>query len=169
MVSKTEIWRLDAILVEFEMKAGNAIRSVLLAVVQSVSCVQFFMTPWAAARQVSLSFTISQSLLRFLSIESMIPSNQLILCSLLCSVFPSFSVFSNESAFQIRWPKYWSFTFNPNIQGWFSLGLTGLISLLSKELSRVFSSTTVWKHQFLGTQPSLWSNSHICIWLLEKS
>ena len=55
-----------------------------------------------------------------------------------------------------------------NIQGWFSLGLTGLISLLSKGLSRVFSSTTVWKHQFFGTQPSLWSNSHICTRLLEK-
>ena len=55
-----------------------------------------------------------------------------------------------------------------NIQGWFSLGLTGLISLLSKGLSRVFSSTTVRKHQFFSAQPSLWSNSHICTWLLEK-
>ena len=55
-----------------------------------------------------------------------------------------------------------------NIQGWFPLGLTGLISLLSRELSRVFSSTTVWKHQFFGSQPSLWSNSHICTQLLEK-
>ena len=55
-----------------------------------------------------------------------------------------------------------------NIKGWFPLKLTGLISLLSKVLSRVFSSTTIWKHQFLGTQSSLWSNSHICTWLLEK-
>ena len=55
-----------------------------------------------------------------------------------------------------------------NIQGWFPLGLTGLISLLSKELSRVFSSTTVWKHQFFSSQPSLWSHSHICTWPLEK-
>ena len=55
-----------------------------------------------------------------------------------------------------------------NIQGWFPLELTGLISLLSEGLSRVFSRTTVWKHQFLGTPPSLWSNSHICTWLLEK-
>ena len=54
------------------------------------------------------------------------------------------------------------------IQGWFPLGLTGLISLLSRGLSRVFSSTTVWKHRFFGSQPSLWSNSHICTWLLEK-
>ena len=56
-----------------------------------------------------------------------------------------------------------------NIQGWFLLGLTGLISLLSKRLPRVFSSTTVWKHQFFGVQPSFWSNYHICTWLLEKS
>ena len=55
-----------------------------------------------------------------------------------------------------------------NIQDWFPLGLIGLMSLLFMELSRVFSSTTVWKHQFLGAQPSLWSNSHICTWLLEK-
>ena len=55
-----------------------------------------------------------------------------------------------------------------NIQGWFPLGQTGLISLLSKGLSRVFSSTTIWKHQFFGTHPSLWSNSHIHTWLLEK-
>ena len=55
-----------------------------------------------------------------------------------------------------------------NIQGWFPLGLTGLISLLFRELSRVFSSTWVQKHQFFGAQPSLWSNSHICTWLLEK-
>ena len=55
-----------------------------------------------------------------------------------------------------------------NIQGWFPLGLTGFISLLFKGLSRVFFSTTVWKHQFYGAQPSLWSTSHICIWLLEK-
>ena len=55
-----------------------------------------------------------------------------------------------------------------NIQGWFPLGLTGWISLLSKGLSRVFSSTTVWKHQFFGVLPSLWSNSHNCIWLLER-
>ena len=55
-----------------------------------------------------------------------------------------------------------------NIQEWFPLGLTGLISLQSKGLSRVFSNTTVWKHQFFSAQPSLWSNSHVCTWLLEK-
>ena len=83
---------------------------------------------------------------------------------LLPSIFPSIRVFSSESALCIRWSKCWSFNFRSvlpmNIQGWFLLELTGLISLLSKGLSRVFS-TTIWEHQFFGTQPHLWSNSHI--------
>ena len=91
---------------------------------------------------------------------------------LLPSIFPSIRVLSNELALQIRWPKYWSFSFSispyMNIQGWFPLGFIGLISLQSKGLSRVFSSTTVQKHQFFGAQPSLSSNSHIHTWLLEK-
>ena len=106
------------------------------------------------------------------------PSNHLILCRpllLLFSIFPGIRIFSNESALCIfafcnqnmgASLSAWDLTMN--IQGWFPLGWTGLISLLSKGLSRVFSSTTVWKHQFFGAQPSLWSNSHICIWLLEK-
>ena len=72
-------------------------------------------TPWTAAHQASLSFTISPSFLRFMSIESVMPSNQLILCCsllLLSSIFPSIRVFSNESAVRIRWPKYWSFSFS---------------------------------------------------------
>ena len=119
--------------------------------------------------------TISQSLLKLMSIELMMPSNRLILCCpllLLPSIFPSIRVLSNELALQIRWPKYWSFSFSispyMNIQGWFPLGFIGLISLQSKGLSRVFSSTTVQKHQFFGAQPSLSSNSHIHTWLLEK-
>ena len=80
---------------------------------------------------------------------------------------------SKESLLRIRWPKYWSFSFSVSpfseYSGWFPLGLTGLISLQSKGPSRVFSITTARKHQFFGTQPSLWSNSHICTWLLEKS
>ena len=79
---------------------------------------------------------------------------------------------SSKSPLCIRWPKYWSFSFSisppMNIQDSFTLGVTGLIFLLSKGLSRAFSSTTVQKHQFFGSQPSLWSNSHICTWLLEK-
>ena len=83
--------------------------------VQSLIHVWLFVTPWTVARQASLSITNSQSLLKLMSIESMIPSNHLILCNpllLLPSIFPSIRVFSNESVFCIRWPKYWSFSFS---------------------------------------------------------
>ena len=94
----------------------------------------------------------------------------LILCHpilLLPSVFTSIRVFSNESAVHIRWPKYWSFSFSI-IQNWFPLGWTGWIPSQSKGLSRVLSNTTVQKNQFFGAQLSLWSNSHIHTWPLEK-
>ena len=104
---------------------------------------------WTAARQASKTITNSQSLLKLMSIES-VSSNHLILCHpllLLPSIFHTIRVFSSESALCIRWSKYWSFSFRSvlsvNIQGSFPLGLTGLTSLLSKGLSRVFSSTTV--------------------------
>jgi len=82
----------------------------------------------------------------------------------------SIRVFSNVSALGIRWQSIGALAsvLSMNIQGWYPLGLTGLISLLSKGLSKVFSNTTIWKHQFFDTQSSLWSNSHICTWLLEK-
>ena len=83
--------------------------------VQSLSCVQLFATPWTAPHQVSLSITNSQSLLKLMSIKSVMPSNHLILCRplfLLPTIFPSIRVFSNESAARIRWPKYWSFSFS---------------------------------------------------------
>ena len=83
--------------------------------VHSLSTVQLFVTPWTAAHQASLSITNSQSLLKLMSIESLMPSNHLILCHpllLLPSIFPRIRVFSNESAIHIRWPKYWSFSFN---------------------------------------------------------
>ena len=83
--------------------------------VQLLSCVLLFVTPWTAACQASLSITNSRSLLKLMSIESVMPSNHLILCHpllLLPSIFPSISVFSNETALHIRWPKYWSFSFN---------------------------------------------------------
>ena len=140
-----------------------------------LSHVQLFVTPWSVAHQASLSFTISRSLFKLISIKSVMPSNHLILCCplfLLPSIFPSIRVFSNESAVCIRWPKYWSFNFSispSNIQDWFPLGFMGLISLLSKGLSRVFFNTTIQKHQFFSTQSSLWSYSHIHTWLLEKS
>ena len=118
-------------------------------------CVQIFAAPWTAARQASLSFTISWSLLKFMSIESVMPSSHLILCHprlLLPSIFPSIRVFSVSHLFASCRQSIGasaSASFLPvNSQGWFPLGLTGLISLMSKELSRVFSSITVWKHQF---------------------
>ena len=85
--------------------------------VQSLSCDQLFVTPWTAACQTSLSITGSWSLLKLMSIESVMPSNHLILCRpllLLPSLFPSIRVFSSESALHIRWPKYWSFSFSPS-------------------------------------------------------
>ena len=109
-----------------------------------------------------------------ISIESVMPSNYLILCCplLLPWIFTIIKVFSNESVLCFRWPKYWSFSCSivlpMNIQDWFALGLTDWISLQSKRLSRVFSSTTVQKHQFFGSQLSSQSNSHIHTWLLEK-
>ena len=112
--------------------------------------------------------SLSLSLLRFMSIESMMPFNHSILYLTLlplASIFSNIRVFANELALCISWPKYWSFSFSicpsMNIQGWFPLRLTGLISLLSKGLSRVFSNTTLQKHQFFSAQPSLWSNYHI--------
>ena len=91
---------------------------------------------------------------------------------LLSPVPPSIRVFSNESALHMRWPKYWSFSFNispyNDTQDWSPSEWTGWISLQSKGLSRIFSNTTVQTHQFFGTQPSSQSNSHIHTWPLEK-
>ena len=130
--------------------------------VQWLSHVQLFATPWTAAHQASLSVTNSQSLLDLMSIESVMPSNHLILSHPLLlrpSIFSSIRVFSNESALRIRWPKYWSFRFNisPSNEhpGLIFFRWTGWISLQSKGLSRVFYNTTVQKHQFFGAQLSL--------------
>ena len=135
--------------------------------VQCLSRVWLFATPWTTARQASLSITNSRSLLKLLFIESVMPSNRLILCCLhlLPSIFPSIRVFSNESVLHIRWPKHWSFSFSISPSNEYS----GLISFridwfdlfAVQGLSRVFSNTTVQKHQFFGAQLSLWSNSHI--------
>ena len=119
-------------------------------------------TTWTAAHQASLSITHSQSLPKLMSIESVIPSNHLILCRpllLLPSIFPSISVFSSESVLCIRWPKYWSFSFSISpsneYSGLISCRMNWLDLLLSKKLSRVFSNTTIQKHQFFSTQFSL--------------
>ena len=147
---------------------------LFFTVVQSTSHVRLFAAPWTRARQASLSLTISWSLSKFMSIKLVMPSNHLILYHLLLllpSIFPSIRVYSNESVLGTRWPKYWSFSFSislsKNIQSWFPLGLTGLISLLSKGLSRVFSITTL-QYQGFGTLPSLLSSSHIHTWQLER-
>ena len=99
-------------------------------------------------------------------------SNHLILCHplLLPSIFLSIRVFSDELALRIRWPKYWNFSISPynECSGLISFRINWYDSLQFKGLSRVFSSTTVWKHQFFSAQPSLWSNSLIHTWLLEK-
>ena len=129
-------------------------------VVQSFSPVWLFVTPWSAACQASLSLTICQSLHKLTSIESVLPSNHTVLCHpllLLPSIFPSIRVSSSESAPCIRWPKYWSFS-----------RIDWLDLLAIQGLSRVFSNTTVQKHQFLGAQLSSQSNSHIHTWPLEK-
>ena len=125
----------------------------------SLSVMSDSATPWTAAHQASLSITNSQSLLKLMSITSVMPSNHLILCRPLLlppSIFPSTRVFSNESVLSIKWPKYWSFSFNISptneYSGLISFRWTGWISLQSKGLSRVFSNTTVQKHQFFGAQ-----------------
>ena len=130
--------------------------------IQSLSRIQLFATPWAIVYQASLSFTISRSLLKFMSTKSMMPSNHLILCYrllFLLSIFPSIRVFSSwvgssHQGGQNTGASASASVLPMNIQGWFPLGLTGLISLQFKGLSRVFSSTTVWKDQYFGAQPS---------------
>ena len=143
--------------------------------VQSLSRVRLFTIPWIAACQASLFITISRSSLRLTSIESVMPSSHLILSHpllLLPPIPPSIRVFSNESTLSMRWPKYWSFSFSvipsKETPGLIPSEWTGWISLQSKGLSRVFSNTTVQKHQFFGTQLSSQSNSHIHTWPQEK-
>ena len=148
--------------------------SNFVVVVHSLSHVQLFATPWTTACQAPLSFTISQRLSDSCPLVVM-PSNHLILYHplLLPSIFPSIRVFPVSQLFASSGQSIGALAsasvLPMNIQGWFPLGLTGLICLLSKELSGVFSTNIIWKHQFFGTQPSLWSSSHIHIWSLEKT
>ena len=135
----------------------------LFSSVQSFTCVQLFEIPWAAACKVSLSITNSRSLLKLKSIELLMPSYHLILCHLLLllpSIFPSIRVFSSESVFHTSGgQKYWSFSFNISPSNEYSglifFRMVGWISLQSKGLARVFSNTTVQKHQFFSAQLSL--------------
>ena len=141
-------------------------QGLCIHIVQSLSCVQLVVTPRIIACQASLSVTISWSLLKFMSIESVMLSNHLILCCLLLllpSVFPSIRVFSSESTLCIRWPKYCSFIISPSNEypGWISfridwfdlLAVQGTLkSLLQHHNSKV---------SIFGAQPSLWTISHI--------
>ena len=142
--------------------------------VQSLSRVWLFATPWITACQAYLSITSSRSLLKLMSIELVMPSNHLILCCpllLLPPIPPSIRDFSNESALHMRWPSIGvsaSASVLPmNTQDWSPLGWRGWISLQSKGLSRVFSNT-IQKHQLFGAQLFSQDNSHIHTWPLEK-
>ena len=142
--------------------------------VQSLSCVWLFVSLWTAARQASLSITNSWSPPKPMSIESVMPSNHLILCHpllLLPSIFPSIRVFSNESAHRIRWPKFWSFSFNiipSNEHSGLIYFRMDWLDLLAVQWILKISNNTIQKHQFFGTQLSSQSDSHIHTWLLEK-
>ena len=139
---------------------------IFVVVVQSLSCVQFFVTPRTAAHQASLFFTVSLTLLKLMSIESVMPSNHL--CHPLIrlpTIFPNIRVVFNELALHFRWPRYWSFSFSISPSNEYS----GLISFRIDwfdlfEVQGTLKSLlqhTIWKHQFFGAQPSLWSNFHI--------
>ena len=159
---------------------------------QSLSCVWLFVTPWTAARQASLSITNFQSLLKLMSIESVIPSNHLILCRPLLSpsIFPSIRVFSNESVLHIRWPKYWSFSFNispSNEHSWLIsfrmdwldlLAVQGTLkSLLQHHSSKAPMSWLIWKDPDAGKdwrqeekgmyEP--WDNCMIAMWSVHDT
>ena len=143
--------------------------------VQLLSHVRLFATPWITAHQDSLSITNSWSLLKLMSIKSVMPSSHLILCHpllLLPPIPPTIRVFSNKST--LPWGDQSigvsaSASVLPMItQDWSPLGWTGWISLQSKGLSRVFSNTTLQKHQFFGAKLSSQSNSYIHTWPLEK-
>ena len=149
--------------------------SVQFSLVQSFSRVRLLVTPWIAAHQASLSITNSRSLLKLKPIESVMPSSHLILCHpllLLPPIPPSIRVFSMSQLFawggQSIGVSASASVLPMNTQDWSPSGWTGWISLQSKGLSRVFSNTTVQKHQFFGTQLSSQSNSHIHTWPLEK-
>ena len=143
--------------------------------VQSLSHVQLFTTPWITARQASLSITNSQRLLKLMPIVSVMPSSHFILCRPFSSFpqsFPASGSFLMGQLFvwggQSIGVSASASVLPTNTQDWSPLGWTGWISLQSKGLSRVFSNTTVQKHQFFSAQLSSQSNSHIHTWPLEK-
>ena len=141
---------------------GNLFK--IISSVQSLSRVWLFATQWTAAHKAFLSITNFWSLLKLMS-KSVMPSiSSCRSLLLLPSIFPSIRVFSGESVLRIRWTKYWSFSFSISPSNEYSR----LISFRIDKLDLLFSNTTVQKHQFFGTQLSLWFNSDIHTWLLEK-
>ena len=147
------------------LSLGWAATAVIYSV-QSLSHVQLFVTPWTEAHQASLS-------IKLMSIELVMPSNHLILCHplRLPSIFPSIRVFSSEPVLHIRWPKYWSFSFNISPSNEYSRLISFRIDWLAlcspRDSQESSLNTTVQKYQFFSAQFSLWSNSHIHTWLLE--
>ena len=175
-VKKTEeVWKTHRVETgNADGEARSRVASCVI-VVQPLSHGQLFVTPWSATLQASLSFTISWSLLKLMSIKLVMPpaisssAVPFFSCpqSFLASGSFPMSQFFASGGQSIRASASAS-VLPMNIKDWFPLELTGWISLQSKGLSRVFSKTTVQKHQFFSTQPSLWSNTHIHAWLLEK-
>ena len=146
----------------------------VVVVVQSLNRVWLFVIPWTSAHQAPLSSTVSQSSLKVISIESVMLSNHLILCSPLSFAF---KLSQHQDLFQwvsssIRWPKFWSFSFSisPSTEysGFISFCIDCFDLFAVQGPSSVFSSTTVWRHQFFSAQSFLLSSSHIPTWLLEK-
>ena len=171
-LSCTPLSSIHQVLLYFWLLESSATHDSLVAVVWSLSHVQLFETAWTAAHQAFLSFTISRSLLKLMSIESVKPSNHLFLYSpllLLPSIFSRIRVFSSESAVHIRWPKYWSFSFSISPSNEYS-GLSSFrINWFDLLAVHGTLKSLLQNHQFFGAQPSLWSNYHICIWLQEKN
>ena len=157
------------------MNVSNKPQEYVVVVVQLLSHVRLFVTPWTAAHQAFLSFTISRSLLKSCPLSQWChPTNlsSVIPFSFCLQSFPASGSFPMSLLFisggQSIGALASAAVFPMNIQSWFPLELTSLISLQSKGLSSIFSSTSLSKHQFFSTQPSLWSNSHNRTWLLEK-
>ena len=166
---------LDYIIADSQLRIFYLHFFYFVVVIQLLTHAQVFVILWTAAHQASLSFTISCSLLKLMCIESVSTCSHLIICCpilLLPSIFPNIRVYSDVLVLQNRVQSIGvaasASVLAMNIHGWFTLGLTDLISLQPKGCSSVFSSTTIQKRQYFGAQPSLWSNSHIHRWLLEK-
>ena len=150
-------------------------KATVIDSVQLLSCVRLFLTPRTASPKASLSITISQSLLKLMSLELLLPStiSSSVIPFSSCLNLSQLRVFSNESVLCIRWwPKYWSFTFSISLSNehlvLISFRIYWLDLLSVKQTINSLPNTIVQNHQFFSTQLSLWSNSHIHTWLLGK-